>query len=375
MASWKFTDKYAETYPGLKTSVLNVLAFSDHTLDDTKFTGTLDLTASGSALDILKDLINLTSVPLEGTVTEKDKTLTVKLAPVDDAKITKEVAAKFPLIGESVTKNASFALEVKVSSTKGLSKNVFNLSIKVGIGSREATLVTQVPMSPGVFMIAGSFTDFGVGLNDLNFLMGSLAKDDAWFPSAELGPFNKNSPALELLDLGLALYVEAPPSLKMTVISVSTSIGLTKIPIMDQRLYLSPLGVAATVIDPVGKTSVNWGFLGSLVLCNYQHPGDLSKADFSFNFAMGISDYSITAAYDNPDDKPLSQLINDLLGEETELGLPEKLTITKFEFAAKANKTSGNISDFSAAIGMSGGFGLLEDLDLDSASISVDYNE
>ena len=375
MSSWKFTDQYASDYPALKASVLSVLTFSEHALNDTAFTGTLDLEASNPALAVLEKLIKIPKVPLKGAVTEKDKTLTIKLAPVDDTAITKGIASQIPLIGGQVTQSATISLEVKVSSEKGLSTNTFDLSITIGIDSRQATLVTQVPMSPGAFMIRGSFEHFGVGLSDLDFLMGDLAEGNKWFPSTELGPFDEGSPALELLNLGLVLYVQTKPDWSVQVISLSTSIGLTQIPLIDKRLYLNPLGITATISDPEGKAALNWGFMGSLVLCDYEHPGDLDKANFSFNFTLGISDFSISAQYDNPDDQPLSKLISDLLGQNTELGLPEELTITKFEFEAQANKTDGKIASFSAAVGMSGGFGLLEDFDLDSASISVDYNE
>lgn len=375
MANWKFTDKFASTYPGLKSSVLSVLDFSEHTLEDSEFSGTLDLAASNPALAVLEKLIKISKLALKGTVTEKDKTLTIKLAPTDDADITRAVASQLPLIGGKVTRKATLALEVKVSSAKGLATNSFDLKITIGIDSREATVVTQVPMSPGVFMLQGNFEDFGITLNDLDFLMGKQTPENQWFPSTELGPFDKGSPALELLDLGLALFVETKPDWSIKVISISSSIGLTQLPVIDDRLYLNPLGVTSTISNPKGQTAINWGFMGTLVLCDYEHPGDLDKANFSFKFTLGITDFSISAQYENPDDKPLSKLISDLLGVKTELGLPEELTITKFEFSAQANKASGKIASFSAAVGMSGGFGLLEDLDLDSASISVDYNE
>ncbi len=50
MAAWKFTDDYGAQYPALTGSILSELVFSAHALNDTDFTGTLDVNATGPAL-------------------------------------------------------------------------------------------------------------------------------------------------------------------------------------------------------------------------------------------------------------------------------------------------------------------------------------
>ncbi len=123
---------------------------------------------------------------------------------------------------------------------------------------------------------------------------------------------------------------------------------------------------------PAGTAT--WSIEGSIVLCNYARPGDVANPDFAFDFAMGLSDFSISGELENPNNLPINTMLQDLLGQGTSAGLPSALTIEKFGFAATADKSSGSISSFSTEVAMSGGFGLLQNFDFEEISISVAYN-
>src|SRR5262245_29631573 len=153
MATWKFTDDYGTQYPALAGSILNLLVFSDHTITGTTFTGTLDVTATGAALATLGQIVNMTSIAVGGTVTSANNTLTVSLASSDTTAFTAGVAQSIPLIGGSITQNASLTIDTVVTTTddpdEGPTTDQFNLNVTFAVGSHSVTIVSQVPMNDG----------------------------------------------------------------------------------------------------------------------------------------------------------------------------------------------------------------------------------
>lgn len=382
MASWKFTDTYGTQYPSLASSVLGMVVFSSYSLNGTSFTGTMDVAASGVSLATLGALLNMTSIDVSGTVTNLNNTLTVDLQSTDNAAFTAGVANSIPLIGGSITQNAWMTINTVATTSDdpsaGPQTDNMELVVILAIGSHSVQIDSQVPMNGGFFSLAGTFTNVGITLSDLNFLMGSLADGNAWFPAEELGPYYDSGTALSLLDMSLTMYIQLDP-LTVTMSSISVNVGITNIPLLGQQLYMDPLGVGVTVTNPTSNAQAAWGLEGSLVLCNYARPGDTANPDFTFDFALGFPSasqpvYSFSAQFENPSNLPVNTMLQDLLGSSTNVGLPATLTINSFEFAADADSTSGQITDLSTSIAMSGGFGLLANFDLEAISIQVEYN-
>jgi hypothetical protein len=375
MADWKFTDDYGTRYPALQWSILANLAFSDHNLTGTQFTGTLDVAASGVALETLGALVNMSSIALSGTVTDANDILTVALMTTDTAGFTSAIASVMPIIGTKVT-DAFVAVNTIVATTDppddGPPTDTFTLSITFTIGPTTVTISSPVPYNGGLFIVNGTFSGVAITLEDLEFLMGNAGGGGtSWFPSSQLGPYN--STALELIGVSITLYAKMQP-FSLSIVNLSVVIGITGIPLLDEKLYLNPLAVCVMVSDPTGKATVSWGIEGSLALCNYAHPGDFQNPDFTFDFTLGLTDFSFSADLENPSAQPVNVMIQDLIGQGVSVGLSDTLTINQFTFEASADKSSGGLQDLSTAIAMSGGFGLLQNLDLDSISITVTYS-
>lgn len=373
MASWKFTDDYQAQYPALPSSVFSLLVFSDHSIDGESFTGDLDVAASGAALAVIGQWTGLSSIAMAGTVSSANGTLSISLASSDAAGFTAAIAKSIPLIGGSLTTNASLTLSGTIHATDdpddGPTAQAFQLSVTFTVGSHTATISAQVPMGR-LLILNGTFIGIGIGLNDLNFLMGGSGSSQ-WFPSSDLGPYASGTPAFELLSAAIVMRIgQSPFSLKVT--SVTISVGITNIPLMGQALYLNPLAV--TVAIPIANSAPPvWALQGDLVLCNYARPGDTTNPDFTLDMQMNLSDFSVSANLLNPSSLPVATMVQDLLGESANFGLPPALTINTFDISAQADKQSGTISSFSTDFEMSGGFGLLADLDLESISVSVEY--
>ncbi len=375
MASWTFVTDYGAQYPALKSSVLNLLVFSEHALNGTAFTGTLDVAASGAALGTIGRLLGLASIKVAGQVTSVSNTLTVTLASTDADALRNGIAASIPLIGKQVTA-ASMSINTVTTSKDdpdtGPQTDNFDFSVTLAIGSRSVTVSTQVPMNGGLFTIEGTFVNVGVTLKDLSFLMGTLGTGDKWFPSSQLGPYNQGQPALSLLGLSLTVYVNLSP-LSVSVSSVAVGIGITGIDLMGKKLYLNPIGVWATLEDPAGSPTVEWAIEGATALCNYDRPGDYQHPDFTFDFAMDLSNFALSGEFENPYNLTIDVMLQDLLGQGTNIGIPKTLTLDKFDFEAAADKSTGKLTEFSTDVAMSGGFGLFENFDLEEISISVAY--
>lgn len=385
MADWKFTDDYKTNYPALENSILNLLVFSQHTINGTTFTGTLDVAATGVALRVLSLIVNLQSIDVTGTVSESNNTLTVEFTSSNAQAFLDGVANSIPLLGNSVTKAASMAVKTVTNKSQteddDPTTDDFLLNVTMQVGSSQVDVAATIPMNGGFFSLTGEFTGVGIQLSDLNFLMGSLASGESWFPAQQLGPYNQGSPSYGLLSLGLTGYVILDPSFSIVISSVTVMVGISQLPLYDTKMYLDPLGVWCTVNDPVNNAHVAWGLSGAVKLLNYnnQGPPGLSNPDFTFNFDMGFPvppdqpNFSFSSYLDNPDNNSVNLMLQDLLGSGTDVGLSSNLTINSFTLDSTADVTTGKISDFSTSIQMSGGFGLLSSFDLEQISIDVTY--
>ena len=381
MPSWTFVNDYRSQYPALKSSSLNLFVFSEHSITGTEFTGVLDVAASGSALATLGLVLNVASIPMKGTVTNANDTLTVSLASTDPQVFIAGISANIPVIKDHVT-NSGMSVNT-VTTTKddpdeGPKQDDFDLHVTLRISaSASVTITAQVPMNGGVFILDGTFQNVGIKLQDLAFLMGPFGAGDKWFPAGELGPYfneGKGQPALSLLGISLTLYAALSP-FKITLTSVEVGIGITGIDLYDRRLYLNPIGVWVTVADPLSEEAeLTWAIEGAIALCNHQHPGDYEHPDVKYDFAMDLINFAITGEYERAAGVTINTMLQDLLGTGTDIGLPPTLTLDKFDFAASADKKTGTLSEFSTDIAMSGGFGLFENLDLEEISISFAYS-
>ena len=239
------------------------------------------------------------------------------------------------------------------------------------------TISAQVPLAAGFLPLTGTFTGVGISLSDLDFLIKGGGGGSDWFPTAELGPYASGSPSFSLISITLTLYVVLQPTISMKYSSVSVEIGITNIPLMDQRLYLNPLAVVVTVPsgDPTSPASI--GLVGDVVLCSYKTPGNTTAPDATLELQMGLTDFSVSAQLLVPEGQTglgIKELVSDLMGAETDIGLPDTLTLTEFNMYAQADKSQGIISSFATEIAMSGGFGLFTDFDIQSFDLSLEYD-
>jgi hypothetical protein len=387
MANWKFTDDFGKTFPSLQQSILGILVFSNHTITGTDFIGTLDTKATGNALQIIGSILQTDKIALKGTVTSTATSLTVTLRSTDDAAFTQAVAAAIPLIGGEITQKAWLDVQTVAATTDpegdAPATDVFDLGITLAIGKGTVDITSQIPMSNGFFHIAGDFTNSGIlsiGLNDLNFLMGTLAGGNSWFPTTELGPYSTGQTSFGLLGMALVCYVTITPKLSITISSIDVQVGISKLPLKDKALYLDPLGVWVTVTNPTTKPAAAWGLMGSIKLCNFDNPGPagLSDPDFEFDFTMTFptatdKTFGISANLDNPSAKSVNVMLQDLMGKDTNVGIGDHITVNSFALDTTADTTTGTITDFSTSVVMSGGFGLFDKISVDKMSISVVY--
>jgi hypothetical protein len=371
MTDWTFQDDYGGRYPALANTALSVLAFSDHALVGSAFHGTLDVAASGVALATLGTLAEVTAIPVAGTVTESNGTLTVSFTSTGDS-MRAGLASNLPLVGELVT-DASLVVAVATDSTDTddtIPDETFDVVVTVTFASGEtAKLRSAVPMHGGTFAVSGAFQGVKLELSDLDFLFGGSA--EGAFPSSELGPFFADAPPLQLLDVLLHVYM-VPSPLSVAVSSASVSIGITGIALYEQALYLDPLAVRALISPPFTAPSVTWWLEGCLALCNYTTPGAYQTPDVTFDVEMGLSDFSFKARLNNAADVPLETLVKDLAGADADPGLSPTLELANFEIKGQADKTSGALTSFSAMIAMKGDVPLFG-VELTGAGLMLSY--
>jgi len=159
------------------------------------------------------------------------------------------------------------------------------------------------------------------------------------------------------------------------------SVGITNIPLYQQALYLDPLAIWIHITNINSATPTPaWGLEGKFVLCNYQTPGNTARPDFTFDLEMAFPNppsqpnFSLSGSFDNPYNQPVSQIVSDLLGQATDLGIGNSITLEKFDFFTDADVTTGTISDFEFEIAMSGQFGIFQQFSLESFSLTVAYS-
>ncbi|HEX3466215.1 MAG TPA: hypothetical protein VHS78_19360 [Candidatus Elarobacter sp.] len=381
MAGYKLTDDYGAKYPSLANSILSVLVFSDHALTGSSFTGTLDVGASGAALETVGLLFGTESIPVSGTVTDTGSTLTVALGSTSGAAFAAAVAAKIPLIGPNVTQSAGLTVNTVATTgddpDAGPATDEIDLTLTLLIAGHPLTITSRLPMHGGFAIVNGSFTGIGIELSDLGFLLGS--DSSAWFPSSDLGAFYQSGTALELIALSITLYFTLDP-FAVSVSSISVTIGIVKIPLVSGKIYVNPLAVVVTVA-PGGDPPPSYSLEGTAVLCNYQNPNP-DDPDFAFEIALGITGsspnrtFQLSGLFENPYAKPVSALIQDMVGAGTDTGISSSVTLEKFDFTADIVQQSGSLTDFTADLAMQlvGAFGVLSTFELESFSVSVAYS-
>ncbi len=409
MANW-IINEYAGDYPGLNNSILYFLAFSSHELDGDgiNFTGSLDVTGSNGVLTTLGAMVGLNDIAVSGSVNIDSTTLTVNIRSADseDSIFIRAFEAIIQLFDSKITA-AKLAINTIVEAgqagdgqpitvTNGddsetepdLITDEFDIQMSLSIGTSggQADIVSQVPIHGGMLNLTGDFTDLDIGLDDLNFLMGALGDEDhAWFPNDQLEAYTPNTAQFCLLNLSLSGFVNAADPTNIDISTISVTVGLTQLVLLSDRLYMDPLGVVITLTDTTDNAitpTVVWGLVGSAKLCNYNTPGvdGLDSPDFEFDFSMDFPNlpdfptFAFSGNLENPSGNSVNLMLKDLIPEDIDIGLDEKLTVNSFEIDTEADMDTGTISSFYTSIDMSAGFGLLVNFDLESVSISVDYS-
>jgi len=210
-------------------------------------------------------------------------------------------------------------------------------------------------MNGGVLSFSGDASNLSLSaLDDLNFLMGSLANGNQWFPTDELKPYTDDSPRFCLLDLSFTAFISLDAQVKSSISSISVTVGIIQLPLLGEKLYMDPLGVMITLSDTsVGMLpTCTWGLKGAIKLCDYtnQGIGGLDSPDFEFDYAMSFPnlplypDFSISGDLENPSDSSVNKMLQDLISPDLDVGLADELTVNSFTFDTTANTTDGTIS-------------------------------
>lgn len=370
MPDWTFLEDFGSRHPALAGSNLALLAFSDHTLIGSHFQGTLDVRASGVGLGALGALAEVTAIPVAGPVVEHEGTLAVSLTSSDDA-LRAGLARNLPLIGPLVS-GASLGIAMTVTAAPDADADEeLDLSVTLALASgAAATLQGPVPMGGGTFAVSGTFEDVALELSDLDPLLGGSAT--AAFPTHELSPYVAGTPPLQLLGIGLDLAM-VPVPLAVAVSSASVSIGIAGIAVYEQALYLDPLAVSAHISPPFTAPTASWWLEGCLALCNHATPGQYRTPDAVLDLEMGLSDFSFTARLDDVAGVSLATLVQDLAGADADTGLPPSLEVAAVEISGQADRVTGKVTSFSAAIAMTGDVPMFG-VELTGASLRVAYS-
>lgn len=371
MANWKFTDEYGSAFPMLQESLLASLQFSDHQLTGNDFTGTIDIAATGAAMETIGAFLQITLLRVSGTIRTDHAQLSIDLStsqsPGDG--ITKQVTAALPLLKENIH-SAWLIMKTTVSTNEADEPlDVFDIVINLSIGGHLVKLDTTIPMHGGFMVISAQPEGVGITLNDLNHLFGGGGGNNSW-QSGYPSQYEKGSAGLFLLGITLDVLISLDPT-KITITSVTGTIGLVGVPLLEQRLYLNPLAVWLTVSGiTTDNTSVDYGLEGSLALVNYETPGNYKNPDFAFNVGMDLKNFSINGQLTNPEQKSIAQMISDFSGEKIELKTLDEMTIAQFDFAASTTKETGKISNFSFNLDIKGEFGRLKDFEIQEIKLS-----
>lgn len=386
MSSWRFTDVYGKAYPGLANSILGKLVFditgSSPISSTGAFTGTLDLGLS----ELTQSLLALAGVPplvFTGTVTDSDNTLSVSLNTSDtiNETLTRVFTTGIPVIGQACKGVApGISCVIPAGVGKEPEQDNFTVTVIIAVGSYTGTMTVPVYGTGSAFMLNSTFQPLTVNLSDLNFLVPGSNNFSNCFPATQLGPYYNSETQLKLLSLNCQLSVTAGSPVSVAMNSISTAIGIYNFPLYQQALYLDPLSVNINLTGmETSKPASAVTLAGSLVLCNYVHPGNTGNPDLTFDLNMDFPDpptqpgFSITGNYSNTAKLPVTQLVADLLGQSVDLGIGNTITLEQLNLSTVADAGKGTIASFTGNIGMSGQFGIFETLSPESFSLLVNY--
>ena len=374
MANWTFSNQYKDSYPDVTRTILGQLVFSEHTLQGNTFEGTVDIVATGAILSTLNGLLALGSFILKGTITTTADSLSaVLLTDQTTGKgITKNFATAIPLL-DKVLKAAWIDLETEVAKKSGSPyKETFVLDAAIQIGTHTVMLASDIPVNNGFMTISVQPQDLGVTLSDLNFLFGD--SESGW-QSSYPKQYDSGT-GLFLMEVSLSLYIGLSPRTVM-VYSVSVRFGLKGFPVIAGRLYLNPLAVIITLLNPSGVSgtkSLDVSIQGDLALVNYSTPGNYQNPDFDFDFGMDITHFSIYGGLRNPKKNDIGLMISDLTGEKLNADYLSGLTIKEFDFAASTDPATGSIDSYSFAIDVEGEFGRLKYFEIEEIRLALSHS-
>jgi uncharacterized protein DUF6603 len=360
-----FVTTYGQRYPAVLQSTLGDLVFSQHTLSqEGAFSGNLVL--ASSYLQTLSKMLRLQTLLLSGTVREADGQLSVTLSLADAGPALTGLAGRVPMLAA-----VDVTLRTIVDRTVAPKVDEFILTVTLKLRDIPVKLTTNVPLEPANIAFHGKFSGVTIAPGDFDGLLGGA---DKWFPHGAVAPLGGDKPRFELLSLDLYFADTTLDDFKLSLGAIGVALGIGHIPLMPDRLYIDPLSVGVMIGVPVaGAPIVTLG--GRLVLCSHERPGNTAHPSLALALSVTIPDLALSAAVENPETTPLAVVLRDLVSPDHDIsiGLPEKLALTHARIGAQFDRTTHGIASFSASLGMSGGFGLLADLDLDPIEIAVAY--
>ena len=383
MANWRFTDDYGTQYPGLFDSTLFVLAFSDHSISDGTFTGTIDIAACGGSLELIGAILGVTSITVSGAITTTG-TFSVALVSTDILN-----ASNIPIIGSYIQ---SVGLAITTSALPQADEtqdDSFTLSLDIKyVGTDNTvtgTLATQVPMAYGSFSVRGTFDGITVSLADLDFLLPQGTSFSTFFPSKNvfLQSVYSATDDLQLLQIDLGLYASSSSGqLSLSVLKLAVTVGIVNIPIYNNALFLNPLAVTVAFYDLTATPWSLWSINGTFALypvASQTNPPSVLP-DFTFEVVMTLPidgvPFSIAAEFVNTGNQPISTLMQDLFGAETTLGTDaDALVITEFDFNVSAQSNGGGLSSLAMSVGVGNGFGLFSTIEVENFAVSIAYSQ
>ena len=416
MSNWKLSDIYGTTFPKLTDSILDLLVFTSAQPAATgasSFTGTIDVNASGVALETLAVLLGQDpttfTIDVGGSITVLQTKLKIVLWTNPGAKAKTDGVTGIPTAAASATnvtqyfqaipKLGSYAqygyLVMNTSVLKtGTAEptDVFDINVGFKVGSGTTFNISSgIPMNGGFMIITGAPTDpgdvSGLSLSGLESSLESLTGGSSgWLTSLFSGinfppVFNSITNEIALLGISMTLYLNlTDKTFKPT--SATLTIGVEKFELLADKLYFDPIELWITVPLVSGGTN-GLGVQGTIALCSSSNPGNVQDADFDLNFGLSYSSstFNINAALkDNNTNATFSTLVQDLTGSGNSISVLDGLTPTTLSFqasAAVAGKSVG-VNDFSFDVGMDATdvntdfFGT--DISLDSFEVSFEYS-
>jgi hypothetical protein len=379
MANWKFTDDYKATFPGLRGGLLDTLVFSDHSINGTSFTGTLDFAATGHYLDFASKLLGVQTLAFSGNINVTATSFAISLTSANMPALK-----NLPIIGDFIRSLTLTIDNETLSNGKIPNKDDFQLNLSMQHKNVSGIFISNVPVTSGSFSIVAKFKNLGIGLSDLDFLISGGNGFGSYFPSDNsfIQSAQQQSPSLNLLEIDLGLFVsEKSNSFSYKPMSLGVTIGIVNIPIYNKSLFINPIAVSVYFFDLPSFTKSIWAISGTLALYSSQTLPPVDPPDFSFTVGMtipiGTTPFSIHGTFDNPNSLPVSVMLKDLFGPTTTIGADaDNIIITDFGFQAEAKPDGGGLSSFGINIGLASSFGFFKSqaVDLKSFTVAVNYN-